>query len=79
MLKEVCLAFEKRYELKILEIGTNKNYVQILFQSVPEYSVPKVVIIIKSLTAREIFRLVPQVKEQLWGEGDMDRGLFKED
>ena len=31
------------------------------------YSVKKIVQIIKSITAREIFKLCPQVKKKLWG------------
>ena len=67
VLKDVCLEIEQRYQLKFLEIGTDKNHVHFLVQAVPGYSVTKVVTIIKSLTAKEIFRRAPQVKEQLWG------------
>ena len=67
VLKDVCLDIEQRYQLKFLEIGTDKNHVHFLVQAVPRYSVTKVVTIIKSLTAKEIFRRAPQVKEQLWG------------
>ena len=67
VLKDGCLEIEQRYQLKFLEIGTDKNHVHFLVQAVPGYSVTKVVTIIKSLTAKEIFRRVPQVKEQLWG------------
>jgi REP-associated tyrosine transposase len=67
VLKGVCLELEQRYQLKFLEIGTDRNHVHFLVQSVPRYSVTKVMTILKSLTAREIFRLTPQVKEQLWG------------
>lgn len=38
-----------------------------LVQSVPTYSPKKIVQIIKSITAREIFRQCPEVKEKLWG------------
>jgi len=34
---------------------------------VPTYAVSKLVTVIKSITAREIFRLCPEVKKQLWG------------
>ena len=67
VLKDVCLEIERRYQLKFLEIGTDKNHVHFLVQSVPGYSVTKVVTIIKSLTAKEIVRRAPQVKEHLWG------------
>ena len=67
ILKDVCLDIEQRYQLKFLEIGTDKNHVHFLVQAVPRYSVTKMVTLIKSLTAKEIFRRAPQVKEQLWG------------
>ena len=67
VLKDVCLEIEQRYQVKFLEIGTDKNHVHFLVQAVPRYSVTKVVTIIKGLTAKEIFRRTPQVKEHLWG------------
>ena len=53
--------------LPFLEIGTDNDHVHLLVQSVPTYSVTKIVSTIKSLTAREIFRKCPEVKKQLWG------------
>ncbi|MDH3662075.1 MAG: IS200/IS605 family transposase [Alphaproteobacteria bacterium] len=76
VLKEVCLALEARYQLKFLEIGTDKDHVHFLVQSVPTYSVTKLVTIIKSLTAREIFRRCPEVKKQLWGGEFWTDGYF---
>jgi len=66
-LTEVSLEIEKRYEIEFLEIGTDKNHVHFLVQSVPTYSVTKRVTMIKSLIAREIFKSQPQVKKQWWG------------
>ena len=76
VLKEVCLDIEKRYQLKFLEIGTDKDHVHFLVQSVPTYSVTKVVTMIKSLTAREVFKRCPQVKKQLWGGEFWTDGYF---
>ena len=67
VLKEVCLDIEKRYQIKFLEIGTDMDHVHFLVQSVPTYSVTKIVTITKSLTAREVFKRCPQVKKKLWG------------
>lgn len=67
VLKEVCLDIEKRYQIKFLEIGTDEDHVHFLVQSVPTYNVTKIVRMIKSLTAREVFKRCPQVKEKLWG------------
>jgi len=76
VLKEVCLDIEKRYEVKFLEIGTDKDHVHFLVQSVPTYSVTKLVTMIKSLTAREVFKRCPQVKRKLWGGEFWSDGYF---
>ena len=76
VLKDVCLEVEKRYQAHFLEIGTDKDHVHFLVQSVPTYSVTKQVTLIKSITAREIFRRCPQVKKQLWGGEFWTDGYF---
>jgi REP element-mobilizing transposase RayT len=75
-LRDICLELEKRYQVKFLEIGTDKDHVHFLIQSVPTYSVTKLVTFIKSITAKEIFRSCPQVKEQLWGGEFWSDGYF---
>src|ERR1700730_11355901 len=76
VLKEVCLEIAERYQVKFLEIGTDKDHVHFLVQSVPTYSVSRLVQMLKSLTAREIFRRCPQVKKQLWGGEFWSDGYF---
>ena len=67
VLRNVCLDISKRYDIEFIEIGTDKDHVHFLVQSVPMYSPKKIVQIIKSITAREIFRKCPEVKAKLWG------------
>ena len=76
VLKEICLEIERRYEVKFLEIGTDQDHVHFLVQSVPTYSVTKLVEMLKSLTAGEIFARCPQVKQQLWGGEFWSDGYF---
>ncbi len=76
VLRDVCLDIEDRYQLKFLEIGTDKGHVHFLVQSVPTYTVTKLVTVIKSITAREIFRLCPHVKKSLWGGEFWSDGYF---
>ena len=76
VLREVCVEIEKRYEVKFLEIGVDKDHVHFLVQSVPTYSVTKIVRMIKSITAREVFKRVPEVKKQLWGGEFWSDGYF---
>ena len=75
-LKNVCLEIAKRYEIEFLEIGTDQDHVHFLVQSVPAYSVTKIVRIVKSITAREIFKKVPNVKKKLWGGEFWSDGYF---
>ena len=76
VLKEVCLEIATRYQIEFLEIGTDKDHVHFLVQSVPTYSVTRTVTLIKSLTAREVFKRCPQVKKQLWGGEFWTDGYF---
>lgn len=76
VLVKVCEAIELRYEIRFLEIGTDKDHVHFLVQSVPSYSVTKIVTMIKSLIAREVFIQVPSVKKQLWGLEFWGNGSF---
>jgi putative transposase len=66
-LKSICLEIYNRYEIHFLEIGCDDDHVHFLIQSVPMLSPKKIVNTVKSLTAREIFRLHPEVKRFLWG------------
>ncbi len=75
-LKETCLAIGKRYDMTFLEIGTDEDHVHFLVQAVPLYSPKRLVQIIKSITAREIFRACPEVKKQLWGGQFWSAGYF---
>ena len=76
ILKEACLEIAKRYEIVFLEIGVDNDHVHFLVQSVPTYSPKKIVQLIKSLTAREIFKRAPEVKKQLWGGEIWTDGYF---
>jgi putative transposase len=66
-LKEICIEISKRYEIHFIEIGIAGDHAHFLVQSVPTYSPTKIVRTIKSITARELFRRLPSVKEVLWG------------
>ena len=76
ILKEVCLEISKRYEIIFVEIGVEKEHVHFLLQSIPNHSPARVVRIVKSVTAREIFKRVPAVKRQLWGGEFWTKGYF---
>ncbi len=75
-LKDICLEIEKRYEIRFLEIGTDKDHVHFLVQSVPKMSATQIITVLKSITAREIFQKHPEVKKHLWGGEFWTDGYF---
>ena len=64
---EICNNISSRHEIHFIEIGADENHVQFLLQSVPSLSLSIIIRTIKSITAKEIFRLNPEVKSKLWG------------
>ena len=76
VLQQVCIDISKRHEVRFLEIGAESDHVHFLIQSVPSFSPTKIVTVVKSITAREIFSRIPTVKEQLWGGEFWTDGYF---
>lgn len=75
-LKNVCLEISERYEIIFVEIGNDGDHVHFLVQSVPTLSVTQIVTIIKSITAREIFKKHKKVKKKLWGGSLWSSGYY---
>ena len=75
-LKNICLEISKRYEIRFLEIGVDKDHVHFLIQSIPRMSPTQIITMLKSLTARELFKKHPEVKEKLWGGEFWTDGYF---
>ena len=63
----VCLEITDKYGIEFIEIGTDINHIHYLIQAPPKYSPTQIVTIIKSLTARMVFKINPEVKKKLWG------------
>ncbi|MDF1883365.1 IS200/IS605 family transposase [Sulfurimonas sp. SAG-AH-194-C21] len=66
-LVNICIEISQRYEICFLEIGNDEDHVHFLVQGIPKMPVSRIVQIIKSITAREVFAKHPEVKKQLWG------------
>ena len=75
-IQETCEEISKRYEIKFLEIGAERDHVHFLVQSVPSYSPTKIVTTIKGILSRKIFEIHPEVKKQLWGGEFWSDGYF---
>ena len=75
VLREACLEIEKRWEIVFLEIGMDRDHAHFLIQSVPTYSVTKIVTTVKSVIAREVFAS-SRGERQAVGRGVLGEGLF---
>ena len=75
-LKEICLEISKRFEISFIEIGTDNDHVHFLIQSVPMQSPTRIIQTVKSITAKQIFKLHPEVKQKLWGGEFWTKGFY---
>ncbi len=63
--KEVCSEIGKRYWFEFDAMGTDGDHVHV-FVGAPRYTPTNVMQIIKSITAKNIFKKYPDIKKQLW-------------
>ena len=75
-LKEVCLGMGPAYEINFLEIGVDQDHVHFLIQTIPSKPFSNIVAIIKSITAKQIFKLHPEVKTLLYGGNLWTAGYY---
>jgi len=64
---EVVRGIGERYGWVIDTMATDGNHVHVFMGAPPRYSPAEIVKVIKSVTAREIFRRFEEVKQELWG------------
>jgi putative transposase len=56
------------YDIDIVELEIPENHIHMVVRSVPKQSPSNVMQVIKSITAREFFRIYPEIKKKyFWG------------
>jgi len=75
-LREILEEIGKRYWLNIQELGTDGNHLHIFIQAAPRYSPSRIAQILKSLSARELFKNFPKIRQELWGGQFWGDGFF---
>lgn len=75
-LRDVCIEITEKYEIIFVEIGNDLDHVHFLVQSVPTITVTKIVTVIKSITAREVFKEFPRLKKEMWGSSLWTSGYY---
>ena len=66
-LKEIMQGLALRYYFKFEAIGIDEDHFHVVLGAAPRYSPSEIMSIIKSWSARLIFKEYPYIKEELWG------------
>lgn len=65
-LKQKIHEISETFEVEVLAIECDVDYVHILFKARPTLNIPKYINALKTITSREIRRRFPEVKKRLW-------------
>ena len=66
-LKEIFCEIQKRYCFEIDAIGTDGDHVHVFVGAAPKYAPSRVMQILKSISAKQMFKTFPEIKKELWG------------
>lgn len=72
LIREIC----EEYGIEIEEMEIAKDHIHLLVSFPPKRSISEVVRIIKSISARELFREFPRLKKRLWAGELWEDGYF---
>jgi len=66
----------KNHDLQIDTLEIAQDHVHIFLSFPPRYSIAKVVGMLKSISAKEVFNQHPEVEDELWGGQFWEDGYF---
>ena len=75
-LKTSFAEIAERYEFEIDTMEVNEDHVHLFLSAPPRYSPARVVQILKSVSARVVFKEFPKIKKELWGGELWNDGYF---
>ena len=75
-IREVFAEIAERYEFEIDTMEVKDDHVHLFLSAPPRYSPAGIVQIIKSISAKRVFKQFPEVKKQLWGGEFWSDGYF---
>ncbi len=74
--KQVFRKTAEEYDMVIDTVEVVEDHVHIFLEAPPRLSPSRIVQILKSISARELFRQFPRLRRQLWGGKLWSRGYF---
>jgi putative transposase len=75
-LNEIFEKIAQEYEFEIDTIGIMEDHVHVFMGAPPRYSPSDIVQIMKSISAREVFKKFPKLRKQLWAGELWNDGYF---
>ena len=74
--REIVQSVAEAYEMEIDTMEVMEDHVHVILSAPPRYSQARVMQIMKSISAREIFARFPWVRRKLWGGEFWGDGYF---
>jgi putative transposase len=75
-LKEVFRKIAEEYGFKTDTLGIMEDHVHIFVEARPKYSPAQIVQIMKSISAREVYKKFPKLRKKLWAGELWNDGYF---
>ena len=75
-INHIAEEISQRYDIEFEKIGYDNDHIHILTSFPPKYGGSDIVRIFKSITARELFKKFPSLKQELWGGEFWSDGFY---
>ena len=75
-IKDTFEKIAEEYEFRIDTMGVMEDHVHVFVEVPPRYSPARVVQVMKSISAREVFKKFPDLRKQLWAGELWNDGYF---
>lgn len=72
----ICREIGERYSIEFEQVGIDRDHVHYLLSAAPKYAPSRIIQIVKSILARELFRHHPDLRKDLWGGELWTDGFF---
>jgi putative transposase len=75
-IKEIFQRIAEEYEFSIDTMEVMEDHVHVFIEAPPRYSPSQIVQTMKSISAREVFKKYPKLRQQLWAHELWNDGYF---
>ncbi|MCP4031842.1 MAG: IS200/IS605 family transposase [Herbaspirillum sp.] len=63
----ILRGLKERYDIEVTTVGFDKDHMHMIIRFLPKYSGGEVIKLVKSLTAKQVFKKEKWIKQELWG------------